>query len=155
MPISVVSVEQAPEALRPASTASAQIGRTIRARCSGEQSAVAWLKLGDGLGRQRVRQVRQVRVFGLALAPPATARSTTCASADVGRDRWWWRRPTRLPTIARTRTWTLRSATFWWMPELAKRVSAESTPMTTTSVWSAVDAASTRSASASKRALPK
>ena len=128
MPTSVVSVEQAPDALRPASTASAQIGPTIRARCSGVQSAVAWLKLCDGLGGQRRRAGPAAPGLRAGAAPPrrpaprpapapASDRSLVVAT------------PERLPTIARTRTSTLRSATFWWMPELANRVSAESAPI--------------------------
>src|SRR6187551_3723749 len=41
------------------------------------------------------------------------------------------------------------------MPELANRVSDESVPIVTISVWSALEAASTRSAMASKPSFPR
>jgi hypothetical protein len=68
----------------------------------------------------------------------AVAVSAARASASASR-RLLTATPLRWPTTARTRTCASLSNTFWWIPELAKRVSALSSAVSTISVCSAGD----------------
>ena len=138
--IASASVENEPKAVTPASSAAAMTARTPSARSSG----LAWAVRSDqpsatGSGRSadgRPAQSSSSSTFA-AIAAARSTRAPTPSSSTRPDDAT----PTRRPLTNRRLTNASALATFWWISELANRVSADS-PATTSASASPAPAAS-------------